>query len=36
MHYKIIRFHDFLTDVQNIQEYENNLFEISSFLHCML
>lgn len=36
MQNKIIKFHDFLTDVQNIQEYENNLFEISSFLYCML
>lgn len=36
MQNKIIKFHDFLTDVQKIQEYENNLFEISSFLHCML
>lgn len=36
MHNKIIKFHDFLTNVQKIQEYEKNLFEISSFLHCML
>lgn len=36
MQNKIIKFHDFLTDVQKIQEYENNVFEISSFLHCML